>query len=286
MSGDAEGRREGLRGVRPRFVERALAAIIRFGRDWLVGFVNLQGFDRAVALGGQAFTALIPLLIVYAAVTSRASGKDFADQIVRVFHLSGSSAQTVEQAFAPPGDVESQVTVIGVFLLVFSALSFTRALQRLYQLTWNQPSLGIRAAKWGLIWLVLVVVVLTVRPVVLTGVHDVARVLLSIAISALLWVATPYVLLGRRMRWQRLAATGLLTGFGMTLLSLAGAIWMPRSVSASAAQFGGIGVAFALLSWLVGGGFVLVVASSGGAVIDRRLLDWSERRRDRRGQPA
>src|SRR5262249_31764932 len=155
-----------LRRVRPKFVERTLAAVIRFGRDWLLGFVNLQGFDRAVALGGQAFTALIPLLIVYAAVTSRASGRDFAGEVVRVFHLSGSSAQTVEQAFAPPGAVESQVTVLGVVLLVFSALSFTRALQRLYQLTWNQPSLGFRAAKWGLIWLVLVVVTLTVRPIV------------------------------------------------------------------------------------------------------------------------
>lgn len=286
MSGDAEAREDTLRNARPGFVERTLAAIIRFGRDWLLGFVNLQGFDRAVALGGQAFTALIPLLIVYAAATSKASGRDFADQIIRVFHLSGNSAESVQQAFAPPGAVESQVTVIGVFLLLFSALSFTRALQRLYQITWNQPSLGIRAAKWGLIWLVLIVLVLTLRPVVLTGVHDVARVLLSIAISAVLWLVTPYVLLGRRLGWQRLVATGLLTGFGMTVLSLAGAIWMPRSVSASAAQFGGIGVAFALLSWLVGGGFVLVVASAGGAVIDRRMLAARERRRNRRSRPA
>ena len=286
MSGDAEARDDILRNARPRFGERTLAAIVRFGRDWLLGFVNLQGFDRAVALGGQAFTALIPLLIVYAAATSKASGRDFADQIIRVFHLSGNSAESVQQAFAPPGSVESQVTVIGVLLLVFSALSFTRALQRLYQLTWNQPSLGMRAAKWGLIWLLLIVLVLTLRPVVLTGVHDVARVLLSIAISAVLWLVTPYVLLGRRLGWRRLVATGLLTGFGMTALSLAGAIWMPRSVSASAAQFGGIGVAFALLSWLVGGGFVLVVASSGGAVIDRRVLAVRERRRNRGSRPA
>jgi Mn2+/Fe2+ NRAMP family transporter len=39
----------------------------------------------------------------------------------------------------------------------------------------------------------------------------------------------------------------------------------------SAEQFGTIGVAFALLSWLVGYGFVLVLAASGGAVIEERL---------------
>jgi hypothetical protein len=88
-------------GGRAGLLERLIAAPIRFGRDWFLGFVALQGFDRAVALAGQAFTALIPLLIVYAAVVSRASGNDFADEIVRIFHLDGNAESSVRQAFAP-----------------------------------------------------------------------------------------------------------------------------------------------------------------------------------------
>jgi membrane protein len=57
----------------------------------------------------------------------------------------------------------------------------------------------------------------------------------------------------------------------MTALSVGSVIWMPRTVSSSAEQFGAIGVAFSLLTWLVGGGLVLVVATAGGAVIDERL---------------
>jgi membrane protein len=266
MSGDTVEtvRREGL-------FQRLIGAPLRFVRDWLESFVGLQGFDRAVALAGQAFTALIPLLIVYSAVTANASGRDFAEQIIDAFDLKGSSADTIRQAFAPPASVESSVSIFGVFLLIFSALAFTRALQRLYQLAWGQTSLGMRAAKWGLSWLGIIILWITLRPILLGWSHGVMRLLLSIGLSGLVWLVTPYVLLGRRISWQRLAPTALLTGIGMTALALGSAIWMPHSVATSAAQFGTIGVAFALLSWLVGYGLVLVIAASGGVVIEERL---------------
>jgi membrane protein len=264
--------------ARPRLVQRLLGGPLRFGRDWLVGFVELQGFDRAVALAGQAFTTLIPLLIVYSAVVSDATGRDFADSLIRVFDLKGAAAANVKQVIAPAGDVESQVSAFGAVLLVGSALAFTRALQRLYQLAWDQTSLGLRAAKFGLLWLAMVIAYLTLRPVILSGVHGLTRLLVSIAVGAGLWLVTPYVLLGWRIPWRRLVPTALLTSVGMTGLALCSAIWMPHTVATSAEQFGAIGVAFALLSWLVGLGLVLVVAAAGGAVIDALL----EARRVRR----
>ena len=250
---------------------RLVAAPLQFGRDWIVRFIELQGFDRAVALAGQAFTALVPLLIVYSAAASKATGQDFADQLIRVFDLTGSAAAAMESAFAPAGAVSNQVNALGAFLLIAAALSFTRALQRLYQLAWDQPSLGWRAAKWGLIWLGLGVVLVTVRPVVLRTVDGLWLVVLSLVMAAVFWLVTPAVLLARRVPWRRLLPTALITGFGMTALSICSAIWMPRSVAASAQQFGVMGVAFALLSWLVGAGFVLVAATACGAVIDERL---------------
>ena len=44
-------------------------------------------------------------------------------------------------------------------------------------------------------------------------------------------------------------------------------IWLPHSITASAEQFGAMGVAFSILSWLFGAGVVLVVTATGGAVI-------------------
>jgi membrane protein len=271
--------------VRASFAERLVAGPLQLGRDWVVRFVELQGFDRAVALAGQAFTALVPLLIVYSALVSEATGRDFADQLIHVFDLSGSAAAAFRRAFAPAGDVENQVSAIGFVLLVGSALAFTRALQRLYQLAWDQPSLGLKAAQWGLTWLTLDVAFLTLRPVLLSGTDGVIRLGLSLALTAVAWLVTPFLLLARRIGWRRLLPTALLTSAGMTALAIGSAVWMPRTVASSAAQFGVIGVAFALLSWLVGAGLVLVLAASGGVVIDGRLEGARTRRRARNGRP-
>jgi len=256
--------------LRPSRGARLLAPPLRLGHDWAVRFVELQGFDRAVALAGQAFTALIPLLIVYTALVSSATGRDFADQLIRVFGLSGSAASDLKHAFAPAAEVQSQVSALGAFLLIVSALSFTRALQRLYQLAWDQTSLGLKAAKWGLVWLGIVIAIVTLRPLLVSGSGGIVRLALSLALAAVAWLLTPFVLLARRVAWRRLVPTALLTSVGMTGLAVCSAVWMPRTVATSAAQFGGIGIAFALLSWLVGAGIVLVVAASGGVVIDDR----------------
>jgi membrane protein len=268
---------------------RLVAAPLQFGRDWLVRFVALQGFDRAVALAGQAFTALVPLLIVYSAIVSQRTGRDFADELVRVFGLKGAAASDLRRAFAPPTEVTSQVSALGAFLLITAALSFTRALQRLYQFAWDQPSLGLRAGKWGLIWLAAAVLLVTLRPIVLHSVHGALVVVLSLVFAATFWLVTPAVLLARRVAWRRLLPTALLTGFGMTALSICSAIWMPRSVAKSAQQFGVMGVAFAILGWLVAAGFVLVAGAACGAVIDKRLSSRKRRRAaalTRRGDAA
>jgi membrane protein len=66
-----------------------------------------------MAIGAQGYTALFPLLIVYASVLPRSGNQGFADMLVGRFDLSGSAAAGVRQAFAPAGDVESGATLLG-----------------------------------------------------------------------------------------------------------------------------------------------------------------------------
>ena len=82
---------------------------------------------------------------------------------------------------------------------------------------------------------------------------------------------TPYLLLGRRVRWRRLLPSAVLTAFGMTGVGIWSVIWMPHTLATSAAQFGVIGIGFAMLTWFVAVACVLVVATTGGAMIADRL---------------
>ena len=240
-------------------------------RDWLERFVAVQGIDRAMAIAAQAYSAFLPLMIVYASLLPRADNQDFADLLVKRFELSGATATSVRQAFAPAGAVESSVTGLGLLLLLIATLSFTRGLQRLYEGAFNLPTLGMRNTPKALQWIVFVAVVAALRPIITEPFGGWLRIALSLALGVSIWLVTPHLLLGRRVNWRRLVPGAVLSAFGMTCVGIWSVIWMPHTLATSAKQFGVIGIGFAMLTWFVAVACVLVVATTGGAMISDRL---------------
>lgn len=249
------------RTVPARFVELMRACLDRL--------VRIQFVDRAIALGSLAFTALIPLMVIAAAYFPGSDG--IADALISRFHLKGSTADLIEEVFAQPEVTRGTFSAIGAILLVGSALSFTRALQRLYELAWRLETRGWKGTIAGLKWLLIVIAWVTVYSVLrrwfvdLTG--QVGSLVIALAGGAVLWLVTPYVLLGERVVWRRLIPSALVTSVGMTGLSIGSVVYMPDAIAESAARYGSIGIAIALVSWLVAAGFVLVVCAAVGAVL-------------------
>jgi membrane protein len=248
-----------------------IGALVDLVRDWISRFVAVQGVDRAMAIGAQAYTALFPLLIVYISVSPLESGRSISDLLIDKLELDDGAADSVRQAFAPAEHVQSGVTVLGVALLLFSGLAFTRGLQRLYEGAFSLPTRGMRNTKWGLVWLIVVSVLFTVRPMLLGGLSGEYETIASLFVSGALWLITPYLLLGRRLHWLRLAPAAVLSVAGMTAVGVWSVIWMPHTIAVSADQFGIIGIGFALLTWMVAVSGVLVVATTGGAMVADRL---------------
>jgi membrane protein len=234
-------------------------------RRLLERLLDLEVIDRALVIGAQAFGALIPLLIVFASVGFR-SGRSFADDLVHRFELSGRGAATIRETLTSPAE-GAGLTVLGVLLVVFSSLSFTRALQRTYERTWGLDRRGLRGTGWGLLWLAVFAVYWTLVPKLdplFTGHADLIATIIG---SFVVWLVTPYLLLARRVPWPRLVPQALLTAIGMTVLGLGAVLYIPHAMSTAATDFGGIGCAFTLLSLLWAGGFVLVTAAALGSYI-------------------
>ncbi len=250
---------------------RPVAFVAGVAREWIERFVSVQGVDRAMAIGAQGYTALIPLLIVYASVLPRKEHRSFADDLIHHLELSGNSATAIRDAFAPRGAVQSGVTALSVVLLIISALSFTRALQRMYEHAFELRPRGIRDTKWDLLWLAVVCVFALVRPLASGGLSGHAETVVGLAMNCALWLLTPYMLLGRRLSWRRLAPAAVLCTTGMAGVGIYTVIWLPHALASSAKQFGVIGVGFALLTWLVAIAGVIIVATTGGAMIAERL---------------
>jgi membrane protein len=186
--------------------------------------IEVEFVDRAIALASLTFTALIPLGVVVGAVVPGIDQDGMARAIDERFHLDAQTAHIVDSVFAPPSDVQQTVSIVGAVLLVGSALSFTRAMQRVYERAWRLPALGVRATPAGLAWILALVVFVSIFGGIRAAVIDRSGPLLSViaalAFAAVVWLGSPWILLARRVPWRRLVPTALITAVAMTLLSV------------------------------------------------------------------
>jgi membrane protein len=245
------------------------AQAIELLRASLDRIVRVQFVDRAVALGSLAFTALFPLLLIAGAYLP--GGDSLSDELIERFRLSGSDAELIQTLFAEPTTTKEAVSWLSVLLLMGSALSLTRALQRLFELSWRLPMRSYRGTLDGLKWLLSVVVWITVIASAREWLVDRTGPFVALAIALTggfaLWMWTPFVLLGGRVGWRRLVPSAILTSVSMTALNIGSIVYMPEAISSAADRYGPIGIAIALLSWLVAAGFVLVACAAVGAVL-------------------
>ena len=179
--------------LRPRFV---LRVVNRFQR--------IAGFDRAIALGSSAFTAVIPLAIVTSAVASALGGQGTADRIIARYHLTGGGADAVEAIFAPASGPSTSLGLVGFFFLLLAVLSFARAMQRLFEQAWELQPLSVRNSLNGLLWIAGLGAFLAVNGLIRAALGrsnlEFTAALIAIPLSAVFLVWTGWVLSARGSR--------------------------------------------------------------------------------------
>jgi membrane protein len=263
----------------PRRVVRGQFRLVRLSIE---RFVAMDGFDRSMALAAQAFTTLIPVLIIVAATAENGDGQSLADQLIERFDLSGATAASVQRALPATGTVRDSLSVLSVVILVISALSFTRALQRMYVRAWNLEAHGLRDAPWGLTCLALFALYAILHPGLHGHVPGSFGLVASLAGGAVFWLLTPYVILARRLPLRRLVPQAVLAALGMAALRAGSALYMPRALSSAAEQFGSIGLAFTFVNWLFAAALVLTASAAIGATLSRTVPPRGGRARRRR----
>jgi uncharacterized BrkB/YihY/UPF0761 family membrane protein len=257
--------------LRPAF---ALRAIHRFQR--------IAGFDRAVALASSALTALTPLAVVGGAVLTHIGGKDIADRIIDRYDLTGGGADAVRDVFSPAGGTSTSVGVVGALLLVVAVLSFTRAVQRLFEQTWELDPLGVRntlnGLRWALAFVAYVVATGWIHVVLGRGRLELAASLLTLPLTAVFLVWGAWVLSARRIVWRRLVPFGVIAAALTAIYSIGASVYVPHLFSTYATRYGVIGAVFAMISTL----FCVMLVVVGSAAVGREVSD--ELDRIRRGE--
>jgi uncharacterized BrkB/YihY/UPF0761 family membrane protein len=250
-------------------------------------FAALQGIDRATALAAQAFTALIPLVLLASRLSPARQRGPVSDVFIRKFRLEGSAADAVRELFAHPSDAST--SIFSVVLLVFSGVSLTRRMQRMYQDAWQlPPRRGVKGSLNAALALTVLLVELGLLILMrtLVGALPAGWVLsgtISVLGSLLLWMAIPWLLLDRRVSWRRLVPTGVLTATCAGVYALVTPVYMPRLMSTYSLRYGLFGVTLALIGWLLCVAFIFVATTILAAELDRTADPWATRLRNRLG---
>lgn len=263
----------------------------RFERSFpgrcLASFVSQQGVDRSMVIASQAFTALMPLLILASAFAPASQRNVVADAVIHKFSLTGNAASAVDQVFAHTS--EGTTSVLSIVLLVFSGVSLTRRLQRMYVQAWalDTPG-GVRGSVHAALGLATLLVEVSLLWAVQTVVHGfpldgVLGLLVSVLAGLVLWTTIPWLLLERRVAWRRLLPCGVLTTTLSRLYAAATTVYMPGLMNRYSEQYGLFGVTLALVGWLLCVAFIIVFATVVAAELDRSDEPWARELRRRFG---
>jgi membrane protein len=258
-------------------LKRRIEPAVRLAQAGLPGrilgrLIEVNFLDRTVILAAQAFSAILPLIMVVNIVSPHPGGDSPAAALARRLGLGPRDVSSLQSTIAPPPSARASIGVLGVILALLTATSFARALQRSYQLAWRLPPAGLRAAWRPLalvIGLAVYVELLFLFGRLVRGIP--ARSLLEDLVTFVgawaVWTGAGSVLLAGRVRPRLLAVGGLLTAVGFAILRRLAAVYLPDLVATNQQQFGLLGVAFTLFSWLSACAFVIVVATVVGAVL-------------------
>jgi uncharacterized BrkB/YihY/UPF0761 family membrane protein len=257
--------------LRPEFVLRVVNR-----------FQKVAGFDRSVALASSALTAVIPLAILTSALASHFGGKSTADHIIERYELTGGGAEAVRDIFSPASGSSTSLGIVGFLFLVVAVLSFTRAVQRLFEQTWQLKPLSVRNTFNGLLWVAALTPYVALNgllhAVLGRSALELTASLLAIPLSAVFLVWSGWVLSARRIARGDLMPFAILASVLIAAYSVGARVYLPHLFSTYATRYGVIGAVFAIISAL----FCIMVIIVGSAAAGREIRD--ELDRIRRGE--
>ena len=252
--------------LRPEFVLRVVNR-----------FQKVAGFDRSIALASGALTATIPLTIVASAVSTQLGGKGTAERIIDRYELTGGGADAVVDIFAPPSGTSTSIGIIGFLFLLVAVLSFSRAVQRLFEQTWELKPLSVRNTFNGLLWIggLMLYAALTgvIHAVLGRSSLDLTAALVAAPLAAVFLVWSGWVLSAKRIAPRDLLPFGVLGSALLAVYSVGAAVYVPHLFSTYATRYGVIGAVFALISAF----FCVMVVLVGSAAAGREVHDELER---------
>jgi membrane protein len=260
-----------------RWVRRVTAsAQLTYSNSWAASLWDrLRPVDianQATLFAATLLLCFIPFLIVASAL----AGKPVANILARRVGLNEQAAAAMGHLFTSSAATTQAISgSASAVLFVLGGVAAATALQQLYTRVFEVE----RRRAWDLLlrfgWLAVLMAVAFLGGWAGPQLHRFGGpVLLGLAglvFFTVFWWFTMWFLLGGRLSWRSLWAPAIVTGAFWLGMNAAFALFFSRLVITEDREYGPIGTVFALMTYLIAIGVVLVL----GAVIG---VMWRDRR--------
>jgi membrane protein len=227
--------------------------------------------NRGMVIAATLLLCLFPFLIVVSAL----AGRPVVKSLTRYSGLNGQAAADIGHLFASSAVTASAVVgTASMVFFVFGGIAAAGALQEIYEEAFDLPHRRIKALPHRLAWLAVLIGALLLSGWAGPGLRHVGGPAL-LAVVGLVWATgfwwlTMRILLARRISWRALFPAACATGVLYVAMQAVFSLCLSAMVVSNEHTYGPIGTIFALLSYLIAIGVVVIL----GAVIGRA---WHER---------
>ena len=239
---------------------------------------SVDFLNQAMVFAGTLLLCAFPFLIVAAAL----EGRSAATGLGRRLGLNPQAAGDLRHLFASSHATLASVTVFAWIFLLLSGYAVAASLQGLYLKVFGLDSKTTRDMPRALIWLVLVVAWLYVSGLAGPGIRHAGPVVFAIVglvVFTCFWWFTMWFLLAGRLPWRGLLPSAVFTGLFYLGMEAVFAVTFSGSITSDDQKYGPIGIVFALMSFFIAIGVVIILGAITGLVWQERVALRKERQK-------
>jgi len=226
--------------------------------------------NRGLLLASVLLLCFVPFLIVFQALIGRSA----ETSAIRRFGLSHEAAADVSKVLTSPKATSGSITGFSYVLFILGGLAAASAIQELYENAFEVEGRGVKDIPRRLVWLGVMIAASAFSGWAGSGVRGVGGPvllgLLGMLMITAFWWFTLWWMLGGRRTWRELLPAALATAVCWLGMTIVFRLTMSDSITSNYEKYGSIGVIFAIMSYLVAIGVVIIIGAVFGVV-------WRER---------
>ena len=246
---------------------------------------SMDFINRGMLFAATLLLCLFPFLIVANAL----AGQSAATGLARHLGLNKQAAADVGALFTSSAATSSAITGTAWVFFILGGIAAATAIQGLYEAAFEVDSRGARDMPRRLIWLAVLVggsaLAGWAGPALRGAGGPVLLAVLGLVLLTGFWWFTIWFLLAGRISWRDLFPAAVATAVFWVAMEAVFSVIFSGMVTSDDTKYGPIGVVFALMSWLIAIGVVIILGAVAGIVWQERNLSFraalKKLRRDR-----